>query len=112
MRQAFRFVAVLVAGLAACSILAHIVLVRMTRHWFETDLATRADFVRNGALPLLTGSEASEDRKVLSAKLAEIVRDQRLMAAQVCTAEGGTLARSARVAEPVSCRALPKYLSG
>jgi trehalose 6-phosphate synthase len=106
MRQAFRFVAVLVAGLAACSILAHIVLVRMTRRWFEADLATRAEFVRTSALSVLDGSEVFEDRKVLSARLAEVVRDQRIMAAQVCGAGGVTLGRSQKLRPEVSCQAL------
>jgi trehalose 6-phosphate synthase len=109
MRQAIRFVAVLVVGLAVCSVLAHVLLSRMMRGWFEADLITRAELVHQSARPLL-GAPLRGTRAQVSERLAELARAERVLGAQVCTPLGATLGRTEGFPASHSCRALARTL--
>jgi trehalose 6-phosphate synthase len=77
-----RFLALLIVGLAVLVLVGHVVLTRTTAGWFERDLALRLRL----AIEASRASLAShwDDRAQLTHVLANITRDERIMAAAAC----------------------------
>jgi trehalose 6-phosphate synthase len=65
---------------------------RTARAWFEKDVSMRANLALSGARDALTRDLAAGNRKRLAGVLAELARDDRIMAAAVCAPDLRTLA--------------------
>jgi trehalose 6-phosphate synthase len=109
MRRAFRFVVILVLGLMACSAVAHVAMTREARRWFESDLRLRGELVLGVVRKDLV--EHWGQSAVLSRKLTDIARAERIMGAEACTPEGKTLVSSAGFPRYFSCEALRERLA-
>ena len=105
MRQAIRFLAILLAGLGLLTLVANWALSRTTRHWFEADLALRSRLAVASARESLV-NHWTADRSRLAEMLANITRDERIMAAAACSLEGELLASTESFPSEFSCRAV------
>jgi trehalose 6-phosphate synthase len=77
-----------------------------TRSWFERDVSLRSRLAAGGARAALVAySEAGDGRK-LGALLDDIARDDRIMAAAVCTPAMRTQARTGVLPDRYTCEAL------
>jgi trehalose 6-phosphate synthase len=90
-RRIARFLLSLLLGLAVLTALAYLVLLGITREWFEKDLRLRAELAVAAARHGLT-SHWEDDRARLTETLADITRDERIMGAAACSPEGKQLA--------------------
>jgi len=104
-----RFARFLVAILASGAILAWIAVTwveRTTRQWFEEDIVLRARLVTSGAQRELLSHWSPEAGEALGRILANIARDERIMAAAACTPSSAMLARSPLLPSQVTCPAI------
>jgi len=76
------------------------------RSWFERDTAARARLVVSGARGALTAAIESGERSKLRAGLDEIVGDDRIMAAEVCSLSFVSIGRTRGFPEKFACSAL------
>jgi trehalose 6-phosphate synthase len=104
MRWPLRFLAMLLAGLVALAALAYGVLVHTTRSWFDADLALRSRLAVTSARQSLRAQWA--DRVRLGEILSDITRDDRVVAAAACAANGELLAATEGYPGQFSCRSL------
>jgi len=105
MRRAARFLVLLLAGLALLAVVGYAVLVRTTRAWFESDLALRSRLAVSAARQSLEENwHGGRDR--LSETLADISRDERIMAAAACTLDGRLLAATDAYPAEFSCHSV------
>jgi trehalose 6-phosphate synthase len=107
--RAVRFLAGLVIGLAVITAVASLVVQRTTRAWFEKDVRLRSELAVAGARQALlarwhAGKQSPEEI------LGEIVRDERIMAAAVCSSDLSLLASTAGLSPEFGCRALGPYV--
>jgi trehalose 6-phosphate synthase len=77
-----------------------------TRSWFERDVALRARLAAGGAREALVAHAGTNDRRKLAATLQEIARDDRIMAAAICTPTMRTQARTGALPPRYTCEAL------
>ncbi|RPH70020.1 MAG: trehalose-6-phosphate synthase [Myxococcaceae bacterium] len=105
MQRAVRFLVLLLVGLALLAVVGYVVLARTTRAWFEHDLALRSQLAVSSARQSLE-SNWSSGRKQLSGALADITRDERIMAAAACTPQGELLAATDSYPAEFSCRSV------
>ena len=105
MRNEWRFLLVLVAGLGLLTFGASYLVDRTTRGWFERDLALRADLALSGARRTLIADVIGKDLRGLRAQLGEIARDERILAVAVCAPDFKVLAATPEFPEPFSCAA-------
>jgi trehalose 6-phosphate synthase len=103
---ALRVLAPLLAVLAALAWGATLLVNGTTRAWFERDVALRARLVAAGAREALAAHAAAGDRRRLGAVLDEIARDDRVLAAAVCSPAMKTLARTGDLPARYACEAL------
>jgi trehalose 6-phosphate synthase len=103
MRGALRFIAALVVGLAAVVWLASLIVQQTTRSWFEKDLSLRAQLAVNGARQALVGHFRSGETRALSALVADLTHDERIMAGAACGADLAMLARTRDFPDSLSC---------
>ncbi|MGC4063616.1 MAG: hypothetical protein QM784_03005 [Polyangiaceae bacterium] len=93
MRGALKFLTFLTCGLGALSLIGYIVLDRTTWHWFELDVTQRSELAvtsaRQSFIAALEG-----DRSRLEPVLTDIVRDDRILAAAVCSTDRNLLAKT------------------
>lgn len=105
MRRTLRFLAALVLALGALAVAGDFALTRVTRSWFEADLALRSRLAvaaaRQGLAERWTG-----DRGRLAETLTDIARDERIMAAAACGPGGTLLAATAAYPTAFSCRSV------
>ena len=87
MRQILKFLIALLASLAVLTWLTSVVVQRTTHRWFEKDVRLRAHLVVSGAHDTLSAHWKKEDRRQLEKTLAEITRDERIMAAAARSAD-------------------------
>jgi trehalose 6-phosphate synthase len=106
MRPGIRFAIALVAGLALVTWLASIVVRETTHGWFERDTGLRAQLALSGPRQALISHWRSGDRPALSALLAEIAQDERIMGAAACSADGTLLTHTPEYPERFRCEAL------
>jgi trehalose 6-phosphate synthase len=110
MRRPLRFLAVLVLGLGALTWIAYVALTRTTQRWFEVDAALRAHLVVGSARPSLLSHWGRGDVAALTELLAEITRDERIMATAVCGADQRRVAATDGFPRELSCRAIGREL--
>ncbi len=106
MRRAVRFLFVLLLGLAALAAAAYVPLTRTTQAWFERDLELRTKLAVRSARQGLAASLMAGDRPGLTATLSDITRDERIMAAAVCSLDGSPLAVAGSYPGEFSCRSV------
>lgn len=111
MRRVARFVLVLLASVALLAWVATAVVERTTRAWFEEDLVARAVLVASGAGPGLLGHWSRGETDALARMLSDIARDERVMAAAMCTDRLDMLARTEELPVQVSCAAVGKQMA-
>src|ERR1700739_1895150 len=80
MRQILKFLIALLACLAILTLATSVVVQRTTHRWFEKEVRLRAHLVVSGAHDTLSAHWKKEDRRQLEKTLAEINRDERIMA--------------------------------
>lgn len=105
MRRTTRFLALLLVGLGLLAGLGYLVLVRTTRDWFEADLALRSRLAVASARESLA-THWTADRARLGRTLADIARDERIMAAAACSPRGELLAATELYPTEFSCRSV------
>jgi trehalose 6-phosphate synthase len=81
-----------------------------TRQWFQRDVSTRARLAVDGARDGLAAHVRSGDRRKLEAVLGAIARDDRILAAAVCSESMRTLAATGYVPRGLACEALASRL--
>ncbi len=105
-RDAVGFLATLVVGLGALAGVAYAALTHTARAWFERDVALRARVLASSARPFLVRQMRRGNAGELHRHLQEITRDERIMAAAACGADGGDVAHTeAFDAAGFGCRA-------
>jgi trehalose 6-phosphate synthase len=110
MSHAWRFLIVLILGLAVVAWLASVAVRETTRDWFERDVSLRAQLAVNGARQALISHWRKEARRDLRDLLAEMTHDERIMAAAACAADLSLLARTGDFPEQFDCKDLGKHV--
>jgi trehalose 6-phosphate synthase len=106
MRSVLRVVLPLLVGLGALAAAAAWVVNETTHAWFMRDVALRARLAAIGAHDTLAGHLRAGDRRKLAVVLDGLARDERIMAAEVCSSELATVARTKAFPERFGCEAL------
>ncbi len=103
MSSLLRFLAVLVSALGVLAFAAlHFVSSTMT-DWFEKDLRLRGELAVFGTRRALSRQWESGNKKALGEVLADITRDERVMATGACSTEGKLVAKSPDWPQQVDC---------
>lgn len=105
MRQAIRFLLVLLAGLGLLTAAGYVALTRTTQGWFEADVELRAGLAVASAKVGLARTWRRDLRR-LEAILADITRDKRIMGAAACTPHGDPIVSTEAYPAEFSCRAV------
>ena len=104
MKRAFKFVAVLLLGLALLTWGGSVAVVHTTRNWFERDLFLRAKLAVSGAQRALVGAWDQPRREPLEELLSDLSRNERVMAVAACSADGKMLAQTERYPVELDCQ--------
>jgi trehalose 6-phosphate synthase len=112
MRATLRFLLPLLAALALVAWAAAELAMRGTRAWAEKDLSMRARVVAAGARGALASHLAGGDRKGAAALLADLVRDERLVAAILCDPSFGDFAASPGLPAALACERTARATPG
>lgn len=107
---ALRFALALVLGLGLLTWVASRVVQQTTRGWFERDVSLRARLAVAGARETLAARWSPQQRRALQASLADIARDERIMAAAACDTDLGLLAATPGFPEAFGCRRVAGHL--
>jgi trehalose 6-phosphate synthase len=99
------FFFVLVAGLAVLAFAGYFVLVHTTRAWFEADLRLRSRLAVVSARQSFTNNWTA-DRALVADTLADIVRDERIMAAAACSTDAELIAATDAYPSVFTCRSV------
>jgi len=110
LRPATRFIIALVFGLALLTWVASLLVYRTTRDWFEKDVSLRAQLAVSGARHSLLSHWKAEDSDALHALLAELTRDERILAAAACAKDLSPLATTADFPEQLGCRSVGAHV--
>jgi len=105
MRPMRRFAGVLLVSLGLLAGLGYFILTRTTRSWFQSDLALRSQLAVASARESLASHWTSDPAR-LTRTLADITRDERIMAAAACTMRGELLAATESYPAAFSCRSV------
>jgi trehalose 6-phosphate synthase len=108
--MALRVLVPLLSILAALAFGATQLINKTTRSWFERDVAIQARLVTKGAREAVAANVRSGDRRKLAAVLDEIARDDRILAASVCTPSMRTQARTGAVPPRYACEVLAERI--
>ncbi|MGB7848943.1 MAG: trehalose-6-phosphate synthase [Candidatus Acidiferrum sp.] len=103
MRQILKFLVGLLVSLAILTSVTSVIVQRTTRRWFENDVRLRAQLVVSGAHDTLSAHWNKENRRELERTLAEIARDERIMAAAACTSDSTLLTSTPGFPREFSC---------
>jgi trehalose 6-phosphate synthase len=103
MSARIRFFLLLAVALAALSAAGGYLVTQTTRGWFERDLALRADLAVSGARRALVDDLREGDAKGLRALLADVTRDERILAGAVCSVDLKVVAATAGYPARFSC---------
>jgi trehalose 6-phosphate synthase len=104
MRRTARFLTLLLAGVALLAFVGNLVLARTTRAWFESDLALRSKLAVSAAKKNLEA--AWHEPLALAENLAELTRDERIMAAAACSDSAQLVAATAGYPVVFTCGSL------
>jgi trehalose 6-phosphate synthase len=107
---ATRFIIALISGLALLTWAASLFVYRTTRDWFEKDISLRAQLAVSGARHGLLSHWAAGDTNDLHALLAELTRDERILAAAACGTDLSELAATADFPEQFGCRSVGAHV--
>ncbi|HKU37670.1 MAG TPA: trehalose-6-phosphate synthase [Polyangiales bacterium] len=102
MRDAIRFLWLLLCALALLAYVGYLVLARTTSHWFERDVELRARLAVAAARPSLERGwqgDIARLRHILTA----VTRDERIMAAAACSPNGEQLVATEVYPSDFSC---------
>lgn len=106
MSRTARFVLGLIAVLGALSLLAYVLLISTTRRWFERDVRLRSLLAIQSAQQSLAAKWHTRDREGLASVLSDITRDERIMGAATCGADGVIVVTTDDYPEAASCASL------
>ncbi|MBL0218793.1 MAG: trehalose-6-phosphate synthase [Myxococcales bacterium] len=109
MRRVARFLIPLIGGLALLAIVGYVLLTRTTSRWFEKDLELRGRLAVESARTSLATHWA--DRAQLPEILADITRDERIMAAAACGTDGTLVAATDAYPEQFTCASLQRRMA-
>lgn len=101
--RAGRFFIGLVLGLALVTWIGSVVVERTTRSWFERDTTLRAHLAANGARQALVARWRADEARELEHLLADLTRDERIMAAAACGPDSTLLAATPAFPPEFSC---------
>lgn len=107
-----RFLSILLVALTLLVAMAWISVTRTTRAWFEKDVALRAELAVSGARRSLNEALARGDTDRMGKLLADIARDERILAASVCSSESRTLAQTANFPSSFDCASVGSRIQG
>jgi trehalose 6-phosphate synthase len=110
MLRALRFALLLVVGLALLTWVGLIVANKTARRWFERDIALRAELAVAGSRRAIVSYLREQEWKELNALLADISRDERIMAAAACTRELRLVARTREYPDRLGCREIAPHM--
>ncbi|HEX2656824.1 MAG TPA: hypothetical protein VHU40_01075, partial [Polyangia bacterium] len=111
MRRLLRFLGLLLAGLGVLTGVGYFALVRTTRDWFADDIALRSRLAVASARESLA-RHWTTDRVQLTQTLADIARDERIMAAAACSPRGDLLAATESYPPEFSCHSVIDRMRG
>jgi len=111
MKRVARFLAVLLVSGAILAWVAASLAVRISRAWFEEDLLARTMVVANGARPALLSRWTPAQSEALAAALANLVRNERILAAAACTPSAQLLAHTPLLPPALTCPAVAKRMT-
>ncbi|MFN0064295.1 MAG: trehalose-6-phosphate synthase [Myxococcaceae bacterium] len=100
-----RFVVSLVGVLAMLALAGYFVLARTNKAWFDADLKLRSELAVGAATRGLS-AHWRKGTPDLANTLADITRDERIMGAAACSAEGDLFAATAGYLEEFSCQSV------
>lgn len=106
MRITIRFLLVLLVALSLLAGIAWVAVTRTTRAWFEKDVALRAELAVSGARRALIESIERHDVDHVTALLSDITRDERLLAAALCSPELAPVAQTQQLPDTATCEAI------
>src|SRR5450432_3802389 len=78
---------------------------RLLAEWFRADVELRAQLVMHSAEEPITELVENGSEGRLRLYLAKVAADERLLAILVCRTDGGTIFRSERAPQAISCDA-------
>ncbi len=110
MARLARFLTVLVLGLALLAWGSLQVVNDTTRRWFERDIALRAQLAVSGARGSLVQSWRVPDALTIRDILADLTRDERIMAAAACSADGSLMTSTDDYPAQISCADLARQV--
>ncbi len=102
-RSALRFMVPLLAVLGVLAWGATLVVDATARSWFERDVSLRARLAVGGAREGLAAHVRSGDRRRLEALIADIARDDRILAVEVCSTGLASLAATPGFPDEFGC---------
>jgi len=103
MSRALRVTLGIFAGLGLLVLASSFFVSRTLNEWFERDLAARADLAVAGARDKLTEDWSGTSSERMRALLTVVARDERLVAAAACGADGSILAATSDWPAEVPC---------
>jgi len=110
MRRAIKFLGFLLVGLALLTGAAYVGLTRIIRQWSDKDIALRSTLAVTAARHGLTAHWGSDPAR-LTATLADITRDERIMAAAACARDGTLLAATEAYPSEFACTSMMKEIA-
>jgi trehalose 6-phosphate synthase len=110
MRTFLRLGVPLLAVLVALAWVAGEVVQHTTQQWFQRDVSLRARLVVDGAREALAAHVRAGDRRKLEAQLGALVRDDRILAAAMCSESMKTVAWTGYVPRGLGCEGLAARL--
>jgi len=110
MRPTLRFVAAWLAALLVLVAFAWLAVTHTTRTWFEKDVALRAELAVSGARRALIGGLETRDTRGLQELLADIVRDERILAASLCNTDNRPIVATPDFPRTLGCAEIGPHL--
>ncbi len=110
MMRGLRFVIALVAGLAALTWGASVLVTRTTHRWFDIDARGRAELAVNGARLGLVEAWTHAEPQAVGRLLTDIARDERILGAEACQGDLTGLAVTADFPRSFGCARLAARL--
>ncbi|MBL9003436.1 MAG: trehalose-6-phosphate synthase [Myxococcales bacterium] len=106
MRRTWKFLVGLLVGLAALTGTADQLMQRTLRRWFERDLQLRSDLVLHGMERALSTALQLRDSQRVADLLIDITRDDRIMAAALCSRDGQIAVATPELPAELHCPAV------
>ncbi|HSC09717.1 MAG TPA: hypothetical protein VLC97_01985, partial [Rhodanobacteraceae bacterium] len=98
-----RFVIIWLGALGVLVVVAWLAVTQTTRGWFEKDLALRAELAVSGARRALIADVRHGAVSDLKDLLADIARDERILAAALCSPDFRLLVATDAYPKTLSC---------